>query len=104
LLIADEPEKIFPEREATTYPTKEKRLKKEPRVAVIRPKGMKKGGKIIHLPVVVRSTRKKMTGSDVSGLNTTSESYGITSCVTFFLPTGGTALFSFILDALKSGS
>jgi len=88
LLIADEPEKIFPEREATTYPTKEKRLKKEPRVAVIRPKGMKKGGKITHLPVVVRSTREETTGSDASGLNTTAESYGITSCGTFFLPRG----------------
>ena len=45
-----------------------------------------------------------MTRSDVSGLYATAGSYGITSCVTFFLPRGGTALFSFILDTLKSGS
>ena len=54
---------------------------------VKRPKGMKKGGKINHLPVVVRSMRKKMAGSDVSGLYATAESSGITSCVTFFIPT-----------------
>ena len=46
---------------------------------------------------------KKMTGSDVSGLYAIAGSYGIMSCVTFSYP-GGTALFSFILDALKSGS
>jgi len=101
LLIADEPEKIFAEREATTYPTKEKRLKKESRVAVIRPKGMKKGGKLTHLPVVVRSTREKMTGSDVSGLNMTAESYGITSCVTFFLPRGGYSYIFFYSRCVK---
>ena len=38
---------------------------KELRLAVIRPKSMKKGDKRNHLPVVVRSTREKMTGSDV---------------------------------------
>ena len=43
-----------------------------------------------------------MTGSDVSGLYAIAGSYGITSCVTF-VTQGGTALFSFILDALKSG-
>ena len=47
---------------------------------------------------------KKMTGSGVSGLYVIAGSYGITSCVTFFLTQGGTVLFSFILDALKSGS
>ena len=31
---------------------------------------------------------EKMTGSDVSGLYAIAESYGITSCVTFFLPRG----------------
>ena len=55
---------------------------------MIRRKRMKKGGKRTHLPVVVRSTREKMTGSDVSGLYAIAESYGITSCVTFFLPRG----------------
>ena len=50
--------KIFPEREATTYPTNETNLK-ELRLAVVRPKSMKKGGKTNHLPVVVRSTREK---------------------------------------------
>ena len=70
---------------------------------MIRPKSMKKGGKRNHLPVVVRSTREKMTGSDVSGLYAIAGSHGITSCVTF-LTQGGTALFSFILGALKSGS
>ena len=58
---------------------------------MIRPKSMKKGGKRNHLPVVVRSTREKMekmTGSDVSGLYASAWSYGITSCVTFFLPRG----------------
>ena len=104
LLIADEPEKIFPKREATAYPTNEKTTPKELRLAVIQPKNMKKGGKRTHLPVVVRSTREKMTGSDVSGLYAIAGSYGITSCVPFFLPKGGTALFSVILDALKSGS
>ena len=53
---------------------------------MIRPKSMKKGGKRTHLPVVVRSMREKMTGSDVSGLCAIAGSYGITSCVTFFLP------------------
>ena len=55
---------------------------------MVRPNSMKKGGKRNHLPVVVRSTREKMTGSDVSGLYAIAGSYGITSCVTFFLPTG----------------
>ena len=31
---------------------------------------------------------EKMTGSDVSGLYAIAGSYGITSCVTFFLPRG----------------
>ena len=100
----DEPEKIFPEIEAATYPTNEKRLKKEPRLAVIRPKNMKKGGKINHLPVVVRSTREKMTGLGVSGLYAIAEGYGITSCVTFFLPRGVQVYFLLFLDVLKSGS
>ena len=34
---------------------------KEPKLAVIRPKRTKKGGKRNQLPVVVRSTREKMT-------------------------------------------
>ena len=55
---------------------------------MIRPKNMKKGGKRTHLPVAVRSTREKMAGSDVSGLYAIAGSYGITSCVTFFLPRG----------------
>ena len=46
---------------------------------------------------------KKMTGSDVSGQYAIAGSSGITSC-DFFLTQGGTALFSVILDALKSGS
>ena len=99
----DEPEKIFPEREATTYPTNEK-LKKKLRLAVLRPKSMKKGGKRNHLPVVVRSTRVKMTGSGVSGLYAIAEGYGITSCVTFFLPRGVQVYFLLFLDVLKSGS
>jgi len=44
-----------------------------------------------------------MTGSDVSGLYTIAWGCGAASCVTFSYP-GGTVLFSFILDALKSGS
>ena len=75
-------------KEKPTYPTNEKTTLKEPRLALIRPKSMKKGGKRNHLPVVVRSTREKMTGSDVSSLYVIARSYGITSCVTFFLPRG----------------
>ena len=44
-----------------------------------------------------------MTGSDVSGIY----AIGVVvlhHVVSFFLPRGGTVLFSFILDALKSGS
>ena len=44
-----------------------------------------------------------MAGSGVSGLYTIALSYGVVSCVTFSYP-GGTVLFSFILDGLKSGS
>ena len=55
---------------------------------MIRPKSMKKGGKRNHLPVVVRSKKEKMTGSDVSSLYAIAGSYGIMSCVTFFLPRG----------------
>ena len=100
----DEPEKIFPEREALLTLQTKKRLKKEPRLAVIRPKNMKKGGKRNHLPVVVRSTREKMTGSGVSGLYAIADGYGITSCVTFFLPRGVQVYFLLFPDALKSGS
>ena len=92
----DEPEKIFPEREAATYPTNEKTTQKRAEV--------KKGGKRNHLPVVVRSTREKMTGSGVSGLYEIAEGYGITTCVTFFLPRGVQVYFLLFLDALKSGS
>ena len=91
------------EKQLLTLQTK-KRLKKEPRLAVIRPKNMKKGGKRNHLPVVVRSTREKMTGSGVSGLYEIAEGYGITSCVTFFLPRGVQVyflLFSFISRCVK---
>ena len=97
----DEPEKIFPEREALLTLQTKKRLKKEPRLAVIRPKNMKKGGKRNHL---VRSTREKMTGSGVSGLYAIADGYGITSCVTFFLPRGVQVYFLLFPDALKSGS
>ena len=58
---------------------------------MIRPRSKKKGGKINHLPVVVRSTREKIekiTGSDISGLYAIAGSYAITSCVTFCLPRG----------------
>ena len=65
---------------------------------------MKKGGKRNHLPVVVRSTREKDDRLRCQRHIWDRKSYGVTSCMTFFLPTGGTALFSFILDALRSGS
>ena len=60
---------------------------------MIRSKSMEKGGKRNHLPVVVRSTWEKMRGSDVSGLYAIAGSYGITSCVTFFSPSGYSFIF-----------
>ena len=66
---------------------------KEPQLAVIRAKSMKKGGKQNHLPVVVRSKREKMTGSDVSSLYAIAGSYCITSCVTFSYPGGYSFIF-----------
>ena len=60
---------------------------------MIRPKGMKKGGKKTHLPVEVRSTREKMTSSDVSALYTIAWRYGVASCVTFSYPGGYSFIF-----------
>ena len=95
----NEPEEIFPERKATTYST-HKRTRKELRIAVIRPKRMEKVGKRNHLPVVVRSTREKDDRLRCQRHICNRRSYGVTSCMTFFLPRSGTALFSFFLDAL----
>ena len=71
---------------------------------MIRPKNMKKGGKRTHLPVVVRSTREKMDRFRCQrSICDRRELWYYVMC-DFFLTQGGTALFSFILDALKSGS
>jgi len=45
-----------------------------------------------------------MTGSGVSSLYAIAEGYGVTSCVTFFLPREVQVYFLLFLDALKSGS
>ena len=95
-------EKI-PEREVTTYPTNETTLK-EPRLAVRRPKKIKKCGKRNHLPVVVRSTREKMEGSEASGLLYDRRELWYYVMCDIFLPRGVQLCFSFILDVLKSGS
>ena len=102
LLVADEPEKIFPEREAY-LPYKRKNDSKRAKASRDTAKNMKKGGKRTHLPVVVRSTREKMTGSCQRSICDRRELWYYVMYDFFSYP-GGTALFSFILDALKSGS
>ena len=71
---------------------------------MVRPKSMKKGAKRNHLPVVVRSTREQDDRLRCQRHICDRRSHGVRSCMTLFLPRGGTPLFSFILNALKSGS